>query len=219
VSAAPERSRPRIPVLSTIIVLLAVAAMVALGLWQLDRRGEKEALLARYSANLNLPPRPLVALFPVEDGDLFRRTSASCLSVVGWDSKAGRDAQGRSGWRHVASCRTGAEGPGFAADMGVSQSADAPRWTGGEVRGRLVWASDGGTLIGRLFGRTPPQLAMIVAADPAPGLSPSAQPDPAGVPNNHLAYAVQWFLFAGVALTIYAVALWRRSVAPGERQS
>jgi surfeit locus 1 family protein len=30
------------------------------------------------------------------------------------------------------------------------------------------------------------------------------------VPNNHLAYAVQWFLFAAVASVIYVLALrWR----------
>jgi surfeit locus 1 family protein len=219
VSAAPERSRPPIPVLATIIVLLAIAAMVGLGLWQLDRRTEKQALLARYSANLNLAPLPLAALFPVDDGDLFRRTSATCLSIVAWDSKAGRDAQERNGWRHIASCRTGAEGPGFAADMGVSQQSGPPRWTGGEVRGRLIWATDEGTLISRLFGRKTPHRAMIVAEQAASGLSASAQPDPAGVPNNHLAYAVQWFLFAAVALAIYGVALWRRSVAPEKRQS
>jgi surfeit locus 1 family protein len=33
------------------------------------------------------------------------------------------------------------------------------------------------------------------------------------VPNNHLAYAVQWFLFAGVAAVIYALALRRRTRA------
>jgi surfeit locus 1 family protein len=213
--------RRRIPIFATIVVLIAVAAMIALGAWQLGRRAEKAALLARYGANAASPPLPLVALFPVGDADLFRRTGAMCLSVAGWDSKAGRDARGRSGWRHVASCRTGAEGPGFAADLGVSQSADAPRWTGGMVQGRLTWASDGSSLIGRLFGGTPARMPMIVAEAPAPGLVPSAQPDPADVPDNHLAYAVQWFLFAAVALAIYAVALWRRArqVAPGDRQS
>ena len=30
------------------------------------------------------------------------------------------------------------------------------------------------------------------------------------MPNNHLAYAVQWFLFALTALVIYAIALRKR---------
>ncbi len=52
---------------------------------------------------------------------------------------------------------------------------------------------------------------MIVSEIAAPGLQPTADPDPSGIPNNHLSYAVQWFLFAGIALIIYAVALWQRS--------
>jgi surfeit locus 1 family protein len=38
----------------------------------------------------------------------------------------------------------------------------------------------------------------------------NARPDPNDIPNNHLAYAVQWFLFAGVALVIYALAVRKR---------
>jgi surfeit locus 1 family protein len=51
---------------------------------------------------------------------------------------------------------------------------------------------------------------MLVADVPAPGLAASTPPDPAAIPNNHLAYAVQWFVFAGVALLIYGLALRRR---------
>lgn len=206
----------RIPILPTIIVAAAVLLMIRLGVWQLERRHEKEALLAHYAANLDRPPVALPALWPLKDEDLYRRVAATCLSVVEWKAEAGRSASGATGWRHIASCRTGAEGPGFAADMGESQDSAAPAWRGGEVRGRLVWAPTGEPLVARLFKAPPPPIAMIVAEQAAPGLAPTAAPDPATVPNNHLAYAVQWFLFAAVALAIYAVALWRRArpVAP-----
>ena len=46
----------RLPVFATIVVGIAVLTMIALGVWQLQRRGEKEALIVRYAANLNLPP-------------------------------------------------------------------------------------------------------------------------------------------------------------------
>ena len=36
----------RIPIFSTLLVLAAVGVMIALGFWQLDRRAQKEALLA-----------------------------------------------------------------------------------------------------------------------------------------------------------------------------
>ncbi len=37
-----------------------------------------------------------------------------------------------------------------------------------------------------------------------------APPDPNDLPNNHLAYAGQWFFFALTALVIYWLALRRR---------
>ena len=40
----------RLPVIPTLIVLIAVAVMVRLGFWQLDRLHQKEALLERYQA-------------------------------------------------------------------------------------------------------------------------------------------------------------------------
>ena len=51
----------------------------------------------------------------------------------------------------------------------------------------------------------------LVAARPAPGLVASAPPSPDAIPNNHLAYAIQWFIFAGIAAVIYVLALRRRA--------
>jgi surfeit locus 1 family protein len=49
-----------------------------------------------------------------------------------------------------------------------------------------------------------------VAAPPLAGLEANAIPDPAEIPNNHFAYAVQWFVFAATALVIYGLALRKR---------
>jgi cytochrome oxidase assembly protein ShyY1 len=201
----------RIPIVPTIVVLLAALLMVRLGVWQIHRLHEKEALLTRYAANGAKPPLPLAALFPVNDDALYRRTSAYCLNVTGWKAEAGRATDDSPGWRHIASCRTGAEGPGIAVDMGISADPAAPAWTGGPVRGRLTWVSGNEPLIARLFATPPPPSPMIVSEVAAPGLHPTIQPNPSDIPNNHLSYAVQWFLFAGIALTIYGIALWQRA--------
>lgn len=206
----------RVPILPTIVVALAALLMARLGVWQLHRLGEKQALLGHYAANLGKPPIALTGFFPVTDDMLYRRASAYCLHPVKWQIEAGRSRAGLSGWRHIALCRTGAEGPGFAADMGISPSPAVPKWTGGQVRGRLIWRPSAQPLIARLWGATPERFPMIVAERPAPGLAPTAQPDPAAIPNNHLSYAVQWFVFAALSLVIYALALRRRSVARGE---
>ena len=205
----------QVPVLPTIVVAAAALLMVRLGFWQLHRLHEKQALAQVYAANLNRSPLPYVALFPVSDAALFRRSSAICLEVVRWSTEAGRTAAGVPGWRHIASCRTGAEGPGIVVDVGVSGSPATPAWRGGQVRGRITWAPSGEPLIARLLRTSPLPTPMIVSEVAAPGLAPTAQPDPAAIPNNHLSYAVQWFLFAGVAVLIYAVALWQRARRSG----
>lgn len=200
----------KLPLFPTILVGLAVAAMIGLGIWQLDRRGEKEAMIARLAASRSLPemsfPSP-----PVGDEYLFRRAGFMCLEVAGWSEQAGRKADGKSGWRHLAECRTGAEGMSVQVDMGVSdQPGIEPAWQGGAVNGIVTHAPDSTPLLASLFGKRPPRNLMLIADSPAPGLSVSAPPDPSSVPNNHLAYAVQWFLFAGIAVVIYLLALRRR---------
>ena len=211
----------KFPVLPTIVVGLAVAAMVALGVWQLQRREWKEAMLISYAENQN----KLATAFPrnpVGHEFLFRRTSAFCLEPVAWAEQAGRTRDGRSGWRHIADCRTGGlEGPALKVLVGVSLKPMAkPAWKGGEVSGVISLAPTGRSALLDMFGGSPPPQLMIVADTAPPGLEPSVLPNPVDVPNNHLAYAVQWFVFAAVALGIYLIALRRRSrgIAPPPAQ-
>lgn len=195
----------RIPLIPTIVVALAVAAMIGLGLWQLlDRAPKKEAYLAQLAAN---PAKPPIAFprFP-DDRLLFRRASGLCVRVTG-QRLAGA---GKAGFRLIADCATGAEGPGMLVQLGTTTDpAYKDTWTGGPVTGFISHAPDARSLIGSLFDHTPQRL-MIVADRPAPGLAANGQPDLSSVPNNHLSYAVQWFLFAAIAATIYALALRRR---------
>jgi surfeit locus 1 family protein len=201
----------RLPVVATTVVGLAVLAMIALGVWQLQRRGEKEALIARYTANLNLPPMAYPQLAPVPSEAMFRKAQVHCLRVASWRTEGGRTPGGQPGYRHIASCVTGAEGPGALIDMGVSADpAQKLSWNGGIVDGLITTEPSHESLIGRLFGRATPLRPMLVADVPAPGLAASTPPDPSAIANNHLAYAVQWFIFAGVALLIYILALRRR---------
>lgn len=196
----------RVPVVPTILVALAVAAMIALGVWQLvDRLPKKEAFLAQLAAN---PARPPIAFprFP-DDTLLFRRASGFCLQPTSI-TLAGA---GASGYRAIAQCRTGAEGPGMIVQLGTTRDPNAKvAWMGGAVSGFVSHAPDGRSLIGSLFDRHP-QAMMLVAATPPPGLAPNGRPDIASVPNNHLAYGVQWFLFAGIASVIYVLAVVRRA--------
>lgn len=200
----------RWPLVPTLVVAAAVATMIALGIWQLRRAGEKDLLGAQYQRNLALPPIALPSGAVADSALINRRATAFCLEVTGWRKIGGKSASGRAGTRFVADCRTGAEGPGFAADMGVSLDPKArPAWQGGEVAGRIAAEPSRAGLLERLAGRTSPPRPMIVAERPAPGLAPSARPV-ADVTNNSLFYAFQWFFFAAAAALIYVLALRRR---------
>lgn len=187
----------RIPIVATIVVLAVIATMIALGVWQLRRADWKDALLAEYATNAGKPPIAFPAVPVPDETLLYRRASGNCLEPVSWTARAGTNRAGESGWRHIALCRRNAEGPGMAVDLGWSKASTTPTgYKGGMITGTMDFDRD--------------HVFLLVADSAAPGLQPSARPSPANIPNNHRAYAVQWFLFAFVALTIYGIALRRR---------
>ena len=202
----------RLPVIPTILVLIAVAAMIALGVWQLHRASWKEALIARYTANHDLAPMAYPLHGPVADNAMFRKSRVTCLRVAGWRVEGGSTPSGQPGYRHIAGCTTGGgEGPGALIDMGVSPDpAHKVAWTGGVVDGLITTEPNHDSLIAGLFGKRRVLRPMLVADVPAPGLAASAPPSVVGISNNHMAYAIQWFVFAGVALVIYGIAVLRR---------
>ena len=184
----------RLPIFVTILVLAAVATMVGFGIWQLQRAEWKNALLETYASASDLPAIAYPAVPNEAEAPYFRKSSVNCLAVTGWRSTSGRSASGRSGWAHIAQCRTaGAEGPGAQVVAGWSERPDNPQWDGGIVDG--VIAPDSQYVI------------RLVASEPVAGLQKSQPPALEDIPNNHLSYAVQWFLFAGIALAIFMLAL------------
>jgi cytochrome oxidase assembly protein ShyY1 len=190
----------RLPLLPTLIVAAACLTMIGLGIWQLQRAQWKNALLAQYAAAQAKPPITYPAVPYPKDLPLFRRASGFCLSVANWRATSGRNVKGDSGWAHIAQCATGAEGPGISVVAGWSKTPANPVWKGGDVSG--VIAPDSQSII-----------RLVSDAPLAPGLEASAPPSVEDIPNNHFGYAVQWFLFAGVAAVIYLLALRRRKTA------
>ncbi|HKY80447.1 MAG TPA: SURF1 family protein [Sphingobium sp.] len=207
--------RMRLPLLPTLIVASAILAMIALGIWQLHRREEKSAMLALAAANPARPAISFPAMPPVPAELLFRRSSVHCLRVVRWQTEAGRAADGSMGYRYIAHCATGAEGPGLLVALGVDKKPDLqPGWNGGQVRGWVSEEPDHRSLWSRIGGNASPLRPMLIAERPPQGLKPLAPPNVQDVPNNHLAYAVQWFFFAVVAAVIYLLALRRLNPPP-----
>lgn len=186
----------KLPLLSTLIVAAAVATMIALGVWQLQRKHWKESLLARYQTAEAMSSDVLWPRSPAEiERALYRHARLSCDRVSGISAVAGSSAQGQSGWAHVATCQLDGGGEAVVA-LGWSREPADVAWGGGEVSGFVAPAAKGA--------------ARLIASPPQAGLAQLAAPDPLDIPNNHLSYAVQWFLFAATAGVIYVLALRKR---------
>jgi surfeit locus 1 family protein len=191
----------RWPIIPTIIVAIAVAIMIGLGVWQLQRKAEKEALLARYNAADGLPAIAWPIVPDPKALPLFRRSAVMCVKVTKIESVSGSNRAGDAGFAHVASCQTGgAEGADAKVAIGWSERPQSPSWSGGLVRG--IIAPDG------------VQLIKLVSTDPMGGLQQLALPSPAQIPNNHFLYAIQWFIFAAAASIIYILAVRKRLKTP-----
>ena len=204
----------RLPLIPTAIVALAVATMIALGLWQLlERRPAKLAYIAQLAGN---PSKPPIAFPRVPDQALlFRRATGRCARPTAIDLKGA----GSVGFRWIARCgANGSTTPDMTVQLGVTRDPNARvAWSGGAVSGFLSNAPDGRSAIGSLFSGAPQRLMLVADPVPAgvvPTLSPNPAPDPAGVPNPHLSYAFQWFFFALSAAVIYLLAARRYAAKP-----
>jgi cytochrome oxidase assembly protein ShyY1 len=196
----------RLPIIPTIVVAAAVATLIGLGVWQLQRAAWKERLLAQYAA---AEAMPAVDLDPLLDGrtDLpplsFRRALVSCHArEVAPEVRAGRSAGDVPGQAYLVPCRPGAAG--LAGRLRVNAGwADRPNAAArltleGLVAGRLSLVGEDGPV-------------MLTAATAVPPLVPSQPAGIDNIPNNHRLYAFQWFFFAAAAALIYWLALRRRN--------
>lgn len=187
--------RGKVPVFATLLVGAAVATMIGLGVWQLQRAEWKQALITRYSKALSIAsevawPRDRQAF----DDALYRRSSLVCGHVTKMSAHAGRSANGQAGWMHIAHCQT--QGGGEAAvALGWSRTPKVRPWDGGRVSGYIAPTGEG---------------IRLVASPPEAGLVQLRRPDPNDMPNNHMIYVWQWFFFAVTAAVIYVLALRKR---------
>ncbi|MES2119754.1 MAG: SURF1 family protein [Pseudomonadota bacterium] len=192
----------RIPIVPTLIVLAAVATMVGLGVWQIQRATWKQGVLARYAAAEKMPPISWPTV-PLSDAELplFRHATGLCLRPINKRAMAGQNLAGETGYVHIIDCSTGAEGPGISVELGWSKDPNAKfNWSGGLVSGIVV----------------PDRRSRIrlVAASAPPGLQQSAPPTVASAsavsPAGHRGYAATWFALAVAALVIYGLAMRKR---------
>ncbi|MBE1296255.1 MAG: SURF1 family protein [Rhodobacteraceae bacterium] len=211
---------------------LGLLALLSLGVWQMQRMTWKEDVLATIDARIAADPVSL-PIAPSHEQDRYRAVTvsgeieASELHVF-WVTK-----EAETGYRIISPLVT-AEGRRILVDRGFVPAAakDAPRTSGAStITGNLLWPDDGdwttpapelGANI--LYARDVPYMAerlntepvLVVVRTASPGGDAIPQPvTSAGIPNNHLQYAIPWFSLAVIwaAMTAYFL---RRSRAKSE---
>jgi surfeit locus 1 family protein len=184
----------KFPILATLVVIAAVAIMIGLGLWQIERAEWKDGLVEQYKHASSERPMAFPTTPMTGEPPLFRWATGYCLRPVTHRATAGSNRQGESGYVHIVHCATGAEGPGMAVELGWSKDPQAKwQWQGGPVTGIITPDRE--------------RRIRLVAASAPKGLEPSALPSVDAIPRNHRMYAITWFSFAGIALLIYFLAL------------
>lgn len=230
----------RFPMGLTLFTALALALLVGLGEWQVQRLHWKVALLARIAALQNAPAAPigpsLAKLAASGDVD-FTRVTVDCPDIERTPFVrlyAVRD--GEAGYRIITPCRlTGAAYPVLLVDRGFLRQ-DAPKLDiaqGARLTQPLVGVlrkGDKKTFVtpdnqpaqGLFYSRDPAAMAKALGAQmpapvflmletPAPRAGgPVPAPVPPDIPNRHLEYAVTWFGLAAALLGVYLATLWRR---------
>jgi surfeit locus 1 family protein len=199
------------PLIPSIVAGAAILIMIGLGIWQLQRKGEKEAEIIQLERNFNKQAIAFPELGPVAPESLFRRSSVMCMRVEKWRGISGSDASGKPGYQYIADCVTGAEGPGALILAGVSGRPNAQgTWQGGAVHGIITREPDDRSLIGKLLGSGKVLRPMLVSTSGLGGLRAPKPPSINSIPNDHLLYAVQWFFFAFAAAVIFVLAVRKR---------
>lgn len=176
-----------------LVTAAACGFMIKLGLWQLQRADWKAGLLNQYAVAQTLPPIAYPSSVKPDELPLFRRASGFCAKVISATTTAGRNQRDQSGWSHIVTCAGKGKEPAMTVDIGWSRTPDNPPWSGGAVSG--------------VIGQDPKTQIRLISDKPlAPGLQVSQPPSIEQIPNNHFGYAIQWFLFAGIAAAIFLIA-------------
>lgn len=221
--------------------LVVAAACVALGFWQVDRLGQRHDRNRLLERNLTMTPAPAAELLTVGRGpdgaDEYARVRATGRYDVGGQLLVRtRPFQGQVGYDVLTPLVT-SSGPALLVNRGwvpggptatTPPKPPAPPAGAVTVTGRVRLSEPASTTgdppPGQVTRIDVPAIAGSLGYDvyggyvdlvgerPRPTRAPELRPPPEPSEGPHLAYAFQWFLFAGLALGGYVV-LARREAA------
>ena len=232
------RFRPKLR--ATVIALPAFLVLVALGAWQVQRLAWKTELIALIEARLAAPAAPLPAGL-LRPGDVsgfeFRRVTVAGTLLHDREIYLVATRRGKFGFHVITPLRR--TGGGFVlVDRGwvPAEARDPPRRAAGQIGGAVTieglvrapeeprWLTpDNDPAKNYWFWRDVPAMAAFAGVDAPPLIveaGPAANPGglPIGrafrfdIPNDHLQYAIIWFLLAAALAVIYVLS--QRSPVP-----
>ncbi|TAJ72259.1 MAG: SURF1 family protein [Phenylobacterium sp.] len=228
------------PVGLTVATVVALAILLVLGTWQLQRLHWKQGLLARVAALQTAPAQPLEPVLDrvAKGGDAdFTRVKVTCPGIATAPYlELYSLREGQAGARLISACRaTSLEYRSILVDRGfvidtvsARPPVDAAAVAPVEVIGILRVPEHGNSFTPpntpqRWYTRDVAAMAdALKAPDPAPlflmaetATNPEWKalvpaPIPADIPNRHLEYALTWYGLAAALLGVYAAMLFRR---------
>lgn len=218
-----------------------VVLFIGLGLWQLDRLGQRQEQNELIQARVDEPIQLSGAPDAGEDGSELDYRSASVVGVILDEDfvRVGNRSQGGVAGEHVVAIIELADGSPLAVNRGfvpantdvdLEPMATGPitGWLRATVERESIGATDTGESdilprfdterIGFRLGQDLPPVWLQVA--PIDGTGQATFPDPVPLPplddGPHLSYAVQWFIFATLGVLFYGALLRRQ--ARGDRR-
>jgi surfeit locus 1 family protein len=215
----------------TVATLIALAILVGLGTWQLDRRAEKHRQLEQIAERAQAGAAPVEIL--LASGDYAAYRQATALGTFDHAAEAyvyaPRPNEGapRPGFKVITPLRLTSGGI-ILVDRGwidEARKSPATRKAGqteaeleiagtlrpsskpgsftppGDAASRTFYQRDAGA-IAKALGLTLTSTLILEAAAPADG-GPEPLATALNIPDNHLQYAITWFALAVVLLLVY----------------
>lgn len=227
---AQRPGRGRFPWLLVLISLPLIAALVWLGLWQVQRMEWKSRLIEDAARAEQAPPVPLASLLASGERPGFRRVIVRCPGLAGAPYVELQSIhEGEAGVRLISACRPegvqdvwlidrgfvpGDDGPrpevhaseAITEFTGIVRQIDAPHALTPAPRGLRFYGRDHALMAEALGeGQGVVRDLVILAESPINPEVEALRPaiPPAAFSNNHLGYAMTWF---GLALALIFVA-------------
>lgn len=238
-----SEARRRFPLGLTLVVIPALALLIGLGVWQVQRLHWKEGLIAEAEAAAKQPAAPLSGVIASGDAE-FRHVIVDCPGLATAPYVELQTVQeGEVGVRLISACRVQNErGMGgarvYLLDRGfvagtisarpaVAPSAEPlrieavvrtppkPNGMAPPVSDRLFFTRDPAAMAEALGVTAPvaPQTLFAVASTNPEWQALKPSAPPVAFENNHLGYAATWFGLALALLGFYAALVMRRMKA------